>query len=236
MQSQDAATLYFFKSWSWVEANSKPVAVGAGIAVIAILFVSYYFWRQNQNEITAGQALTQLIISVSPNSDASQLAAAYLKIAADYPGTPGGGAGADAGRGGAVRRAASTPTRRRSSKNFSTPIRAAIFPRRPRSAWRPASTPRARRIRPPGLISGSSARFLRCRTPWTPQNLRWPESTNSGARSIDAENLYQDVARNNPNSLLGSEAAFHAMQLRAKLPATPPASASPTSFNLSTKP
>src|SRR5690348_12067969 len=90
MQSQDAATLYFFKAWSWAENNAKRIAVGAGIAAIAILLICYYFWQQNQTEITAGEALTQLVVSTSPNTDAGQVAASYLKIAADYPGSPAG--------------------------------------------------------------------------------------------------------------------------------------------------
>jgi TolA-binding protein len=43
----------------------------------------------------------------------------------------------------------------------------------------------------------------------------------------EAEKFFQDVARNNPNTPLGSEAAFRAFQLKPK---------SPAPFNLSTKP
>ena len=73
MQAQDTATAYFFKVWSWVETNVKQVLLGLGVVVIAIALVSYYFWRQNQLEIDAGQALTQVVVSAPTYSDASQL-------------------------------------------------------------------------------------------------------------------------------------------------------------------
>ena len=90
MQAQDTATAYFFKVWSWVETNVKQVLLGLGVVVVAIALVSYYFWRQNQLEIDAGQALTQVVVSAPTYSDASQLIEAYSKIAADYPGTQSG--------------------------------------------------------------------------------------------------------------------------------------------------
>src|SRR5215472_13212248 len=91
MEAQDTATAYLFKAWSWVEANFKQVALGIVVVVVLAVMVSYYFWRQNQTEIDAGQALTQMMISITPNSDASQLANNYFKVAADYPGTESGG-------------------------------------------------------------------------------------------------------------------------------------------------
>ena len=52
----------------------------------------------------------------------------------------------------------------------------------------------------------------------------------------DAESLYETVARNNPNSSLGSEAAIHAVQLRAKLPPVTTPSTPPTSLHLNSQP
>ena len=90
MQAQDTATAYFFKLWSWVETNIKQVLMGLGVVVVAIALVSYYFWRQNQLEIDAGQALTQVVVSSPGYSEANQLIDAYSKVAADYPGTQSG--------------------------------------------------------------------------------------------------------------------------------------------------
>ena len=52
----------------------------------------------------------------------------------------------------------------------------------------------------------------------------------------DAESLYETVARNNPNSPLGSEAALHAVQLRAKLPPVTTPNTPPTSLHLNSQP
>ena len=41
----------------------------------------------------------------------------------------------------------------------------------------------------------------------------------------DALNLYEDVMHNNPNSMLASEAGLRVMELKAKLPSAPPATA-----------
>ena len=76
---------YFYKLWPWVEANKNRL-IGVGvIVVIAGFFIAFYFWQQNQKELAAGQALTEVLVSTSPNADASQLAGSYSKVAADSP-------------------------------------------------------------------------------------------------------------------------------------------------------
>src|ERR1700691_5166773 len=87
MQAQEASTFVFFKLWPWVEANIKRIGIGIGIAAVAAVLISFYFWQQNQKEIAAGQALTQLIVATPPNVSASELADSYLQIANTYGGT-----------------------------------------------------------------------------------------------------------------------------------------------------
>ena len=53
---------------------------------------------------------------------------------------------------------------------------------------------------------------------------------------VDAENLYEDIARSNPGGSLGSESALRAMGLKAKLPSAPTSTTPLSSFNLNTKP
>lgn len=84
MQSQETtAADVVFRLMPWFEANWKRFAYGAGLVVVAVFIISYYSYRQNQTEIAAGQALTQ-VLSAGSNSG---LADACLKIAAEYPGT-----------------------------------------------------------------------------------------------------------------------------------------------------
>jgi TolA-binding protein len=86
MQSQEAANDFFFNLWPWFEANAKRLAYGVVVALIAIFVFSFYTYRQNKKEVDAGEALTQAGMS----NTGSPLAAACLKIAADYSGTAAG--------------------------------------------------------------------------------------------------------------------------------------------------
>jgi TolA-binding protein len=235
MQSQDAATLYFFKTWSWVEANTKRIAVGAGIAVIAILFVSYYFWRQNQTEITAGEALTQLIVSVSPNSDTSQLGAAYLKVAADYPGSLAGQRALLLGAAALFTSGQYTEAQAQFQKYLDTE------PGGPFAAQ--AALGVAASLDAQGKTDPAAEAYQRVISAFHSDvnatdaaEFALAKIDEQRGKLTDAENFYQDVVHDNPNNLFGSEAAFHAMQLSAKLPVTAPTTTSPTSFNLNTKP
>lgn len=87
MQAQDASELVVFRLWPWIEENWRRLAVGAGAifaVVMVYLFVSY---RHQQNEIAAGQAMTQALVSQPQGTTPSEMANALLKVAQDYPGT-----------------------------------------------------------------------------------------------------------------------------------------------------
>ncbi len=90
MPAQDAPTAFLLKVWPWIEANKNRVIAGAVIIVVAIFLYSFFSWQREQSEIAAGRALTQLTLSAPSNANAGQSADEYLKIAGDYPGTPGG--------------------------------------------------------------------------------------------------------------------------------------------------
>jgi predicted negative regulator of RcsB-dependent stress response len=234
MQAQDAATAYFFKLWSWVEANTKQVAIGAIIVAIAMVLVSYYFWRQNQLEITAGQAFTQLLISIPPNSDAGQLADAYLKIATDYSGTQTGERALVLGATTLFESGKYADAQAQFQKYLDT------HPGNTFSA--PAALGLAACLDAQGKIDPAAAAYQRVINGFSDPNavdaakFALAKIDEQRGKLTDAENLYQAVAHNNPNTPLGSEAAFHAIQLRTKLPSTVSPNSPPTSFNLSTKP
>lgn len=81
MQTQDAPAEFIFKLWPWFEANQKRIAIAVG-AVAAALAVYFFISAQKaQNEITAGQELTQLMMSSGGSADA------LAKLAEKYPGT-----------------------------------------------------------------------------------------------------------------------------------------------------
>lgn len=90
MESQDTATLYLFKIWPAIEANKKRIAMGAGAILVVVLLVLFFSWQKDQKEINAGQAYSQMLVSLQPNDSPADLANQYLKIAGDYPGTQAG--------------------------------------------------------------------------------------------------------------------------------------------------
>jgi tetratricopeptide (TPR) repeat protein len=233
MQAQDAATAYFFKSWSWAESNIRTIVVGIAVVAVVAILLSYYFWRQNDMEVTAGVALTQLLISTPPNSDASQLADAYLKIAADYVGTQAGDR--------ALMLGAATLF---SSDKF--PEAQAEFqkylsehPTGPFSAS--AALGVAASLDAQEKTDSAANAYQRVISSFSDPNavdaakFALAKIDEQRGKLDDAENFYQEVARNNPNSPLGSEAAIRAMQLRSKPPVTP-TSSPPASFNLNAQP
>ena len=87
MQTQElTASDQLLKLWAWIDANSKAIAYGLALLLIAIFVLTFYNYRQNQKEITAGEALTQVGMSNTGGS----LADATLKIATEYAGTLAG--------------------------------------------------------------------------------------------------------------------------------------------------
>ena len=234
MQAQDVATDYFFKSWAWIEANAKQVVMGAGILAVAIGVASYYFWQQNQNEIAAGQALTQMLVSPPPNSDAGQIADAYLKIAADYSGTQTGGRALMLGAT-TLFESGKYPEAQAQFQKYLDQHAADTF-----SAQ--AALGLAACLDAQGKTDAAANAYRRVISGFSDPNavdaskFALAKINEQQGKFADAESLYETVARNNPNSPLGSEAALHAVQLRAKLPPVTTSNTPPTSLHLNTQP
>jgi predicted negative regulator of RcsB-dependent stress response len=89
MDTNDAAGL-FFKWWPQIEANKNRIITGVGIIAAVVLGYSFYSWHHQQNQIDAGDAVTQTLISVPPGADLSEVANRYLGISDQYGGTLAG--------------------------------------------------------------------------------------------------------------------------------------------------
>ena len=231
MQAQEASTFVFFKLWPWVEANIKRIGIGISIAAAAAFLISFYFWQQNQKEVAAGQALTQLIVATPPNVSASELADSYLQIANTHPGTLA--AQRALLRGAAELFAASRYADAQTEfqkfldahpdSQFSSQAAlgiAASFEAQDKTDLAVGAYQR--------IINGfadplaaDSAKFALARI------------YESQGKMSDARNFYQEVARANPNNSLGSEAALRAVELKTKLSSTSSSTVPPASFNLS---
>ena len=225
MQAQDTATAYFFKVWSWVETNVKQVLLGLGVVVVAIALVSYYFWRQNQLEIDAGQALTQVVVSAPTYSDASQLIEAYSKVAADYPGTQSGQRALILGATALFEGGKYPEAQAQFQKYLDTSSDGAF------SAS--AALGVATSLEAQGKTDLAASAYQRVVSGFSDPNavdiakFALAKIDEQKGKLAEAQTYFQDVARNNPNTPLGSEAAFRAYQLKPK---------SPAPFSISTKP
>jgi TolA-binding protein len=74
------------KAWAWFETNKKQALVGAGAVVVLGAIVSFYFYHQDEQERAAAEALSGVALSqVTGARGGAEPAAAYLKVAADYP-------------------------------------------------------------------------------------------------------------------------------------------------------
>ena len=220
MQSQDAPAAVLFKLWPWIEANKTRVIVGAGVITVAIFLYSFVSWRGEQKEISAGQAMTGMALTLPPNASPSQWADAYFKIAGEYPDTR-------AGRRAALQGAA------------------ALFAAN-RFADAQAQFQKYLDAHPDGVFSASAALGVAASL----EALGKSDSAASAYQQVlsgfssdivavntakfalaridgrlgkvaDALNFYESIVRNNPGSPIAQEAALRAMELRTKTtPAT----------------
>jgi TolA-binding protein len=221
MQAQDIATTYLFKTWSWVESNLKQVAAALGIVAIAIVLVSYYFWRQNQAELTAGQALTQVFLSTASESDAGQLSDAYLKVAADYPGTRSGGRALVLGAT-TLFESGKYPEAQAQFQKYLAAYAGGAFAA-------PAELGVAASLEAQGQTNPATEAYQRIINGFSDPNtvtaakFALAKIDEQQGKLTEAERFYLDVARNNPNSPIGAEAAFREFNLKTKSPTAVPA-------------
>jgi predicted negative regulator of RcsB-dependent stress response len=88
MESDAAQLPLSHKAWAWFEANRKQALLGAGAVVVLGAIVGFYFYQQNEQERAAAEALSSVAVpQMTGARGAPEPAAAYLKIAADYPKT-----------------------------------------------------------------------------------------------------------------------------------------------------
>lgn len=229
MQSQEAASDFLFKVWPWFEANARRLAFGAAFLVIAVFVFSFYTYRQNQQEIAAGEALTQAVVF----SDDSQRAAACLKIAADYAGTAAGQRARIEGATALFTTGKYADAQAEFQKfldaypdNFFTPqatlgLAASLDALGKTELAAGAYQKAAVQATDPNVVV--NAKFSLARI------------DEAQGKLAEAQRLYGEVARAYANTSLGSEAGLRAMELNAKLPKTPvtPEPAASAPFNLS---
>jgi tetratricopeptide (TPR) repeat protein len=79
-------------AWGWVETNWRKLALGAAVVALVALVVSYAIYSRGNNALLASQRLSALRPMPAPGGGLTPVTAdAYLKVAADYPGTEAAG-------------------------------------------------------------------------------------------------------------------------------------------------
>jgi TolA-binding protein len=212
MQPDQMQTAILFKFWPWFEANIKKIIAGTAIAAIAVFVIGFYAWQQNQKQIAAGKALTRAMISLR-----GDLTDAYLKVAADYPGT---GAGARA-----LLQAAATLFAQDKYADAQTQFQHFLDIYPDNSFATQASLGVAACLDAQGKTDAAVGAYKNVVNQTSDENalaqakFSLARIYDSQGKAADARELYQDVMQANPYSSLGEEASVRVEEL--KLPTKP---------------
>lgn len=92
MDSENNSLELWVKVWAWLETNWRRLALGAaGVAAVALV-VSYVIYHRNATAELASERLSALRPTPGPDGTVKPVPAeAYLKVAAEYPGTEAAG-------------------------------------------------------------------------------------------------------------------------------------------------
>jgi TolA-binding protein len=219
MEPQDATATFFLKLWPQIEANRNRIAAGAGIILVIVAAISLYSWRHEQNQIDAGEAFTQSLISLPPGSQPAQIASAYLSVAQDYPGTPAGGRSLLAGAAALFAEGKYTDAQAYFQQfldahpDDSLSGEAALGVAKCLDAEGKANDAEGAYQRVISNFSDSSALL--------PAKFALAQLNLEGKNYADAVRLFSEVAQANSYSPMGQEAAEYAYELRSKIPASP---------------
>ena len=91
MESDAAPLPLWQKVWAWFESNKKQALWGAGIVVVIGVIVSFVLYRQNETQVAASEALSNVSVpQLTGAGSRTDAVEAYLKVAASYPGSSAG--------------------------------------------------------------------------------------------------------------------------------------------------
>jgi TolA-binding protein len=228
MELHDAPAIYLFKLWPWFEANRIRIIWGGGVIVVAAGLIYFYSWQRNQKEITAGQALTQMMSSIPRNATASQQADLYLKVTAEYRGTSAGQRAWLQGAAMLFEAGRYADAQARFQK-FLDAYPGSFFAAQ-------AALGVATSLEAQGkteLAAGSYQRIINSYSDATAVDsarFALAQIDERQGKLAEAANNYEAIVHYNPNGSLGSEAGLRLMELKTKLPSASPATAPAAPF------
>jgi len=224
MQAQDT-TVFLLKLWPWVEANKNRLIAGTVAIVVAAFVISFFFYQSAQREIAAGVALTRL--AVTPGGPTAE---AFFRVATDYAGTVAGqraqlqGAAElfDSGRYAEAQAEFQKFLDSHPDNQFSDQAALGVAACL-EAQGKPEAVSAYQQV---ADSSGNTA--IVCAAKFALGRIEEAQG-----KFNEALNFYQDVARLDIGTSLGSEAEQRATELRSKLPASASTPAPTAPFELS---
>jgi tetratricopeptide (TPR) repeat protein len=217
------------RAWAWfaVKKNRQQVIWGGGVVLVVVLAVSFYFWRKNEIEFAASDALSRVEAQLTvPGGARNESAEAYLKVANEHAGT-GAGARALLQAGVVFFTQAKYSDAQAQFQKFGQAY--------PESPFRgQAVLGNAACLDALGKSDEAAAAYKSFfeQRPNEAGSLQAKFSLariyESQGKLEQARTLYEELARgdaNAANSSIGNEAGLKAEELRSKLPASPPPNA-----------
>jgi TolA-binding protein len=219
MEPQDTTATFLLKLWPQIEANKNRIITGAGIVVAIVAICSLYSWHHEQNQINAGEAFTQALLTVPLNSEPAQIASTYLGVAQDYPSTPAGSRSLLEGAAALFMEGKYTDAQ----SYFQQFLDA--HPDDELSGE--AQLGLAKCLDAEGKANEAEGAYQHVINNFPDSSAVLPAKfalarlNVMGKNYADAFRLFQEVAQANPYSPLGQEAGEYAYELRSKIPAEP---------------
>jgi tetratricopeptide (TPR) repeat protein len=221
MESDVAHSAKFYEFLAWAEHNRSKLAYGIGVVALISLVVAFFIWRSDKAEVEAGRALSRVFV---PQATAAATGAqghsrnpgAYLKVASEYPKSKAGAralllAASDLYLDGKYSEAQAQFER------FIREYRQSPFV--PEAMFGVASSLEAL-----GKMEEALTAYRNVVDRY-PGQVVLPQAKFALARLYEAQGkldlaqpLFEDVARTEPYTSLGSEAGMRSEELKAKLP------------------
>jgi predicted negative regulator of RcsB-dependent stress response len=202
-----------------LEANKNRLIGGAAVVVIAAGLYSFISWRHDQNEIIAGQAMTQLLVSPAGNATPEESATSFIKLAADYAGT----AAAQRAQLQAATAYFNAGRYPEAQAQFQKALSAsATGPLAATAALGVASSLEAQ-----GKTDEAATAYRKVTGQFADAAAAMPAKFALGriaeqqGKFAEASSIYQELARNNLAGSLASESALRALELKSKIPPAP---------------
>jgi TolA-binding protein len=221
MESEVAHLPLWHKAWAWFETNKRPTLWSVGGVVVVGLVVAFFIYHQDEAELAASEALSDVAVPQLTGAAPANGVEAYLKVAATYPNSRAGARALLLAAGGLFTEGkypeAKTQFERFTREHRDSPFVgeallgvAACLDAQGKSSDAIAAYKDLISRRPADSVL-PQARFALARLYEAQNN---PEQ---------ARNLFEEVERSNPYGSLGSEAGMRLEELKVKYPnlATP---------------